>query len=172
MTRYQKLPVWITAIIFIFFSTLPLMAAEKEIYFNPHTTLKEIANKNNVTAGQLKKELNLSQSIKGRSTVSELGLTREQVTKAVVHIRGDFLLRDMAIAQLLCAFIVALAVFLLSRKKMSHQLKFVLLVGVILGLGFGLGKSFNPMTGLVKVLKVFMGTGRKPGNPPGCFCYF
>ena len=148
------------------------MASEKKIYFNPYTTLKELAEKNNVTPGQLKKELNLSQSIKGRSTVSELGLTREQVTKAVVHIRGDFLLRDMTIAQLLCAFIVSLAVFLLSRKKMSHQLKFILLVGVILGLGFGLGKSFNPMTGLVKSFKVFMGMEGNPANPPGCLTYF
>ena len=133
MARYHKLPVWIIVIIimFIFFSTLPLMAAEKECFFNPHGTLKELAERNNVTPGQLKKELNLSQSVRGRSTVSELGLTREQVAKAVVHIRGDFLLRDMTIAQLLCAIIVALAVFLLSCNKMSNQLKFILLGGVI-----------------------------------------
>ena len=158
MTTYQRFPLWIAAMVFIFFSTLPLMAAEKEIYFNPQGTLKELAEGNNVAAGQLKKELHLSQSVRGKSKVGELGLTRDQVAKAVVHIRGDFLLRDMAIAQLLCAFIVALAVLLLSRNKMSHQLKFVLLVGVILGVGFGLGKSLNPMTGLVKVFKgLFIG---------------
>jgi ferredoxin len=158
MTTYQRFPLWIAAIVFIFFSTLPLMAAEKEIYFNPQGTLKELAEGNNVAAGQLKKELHLSQSVRGKSKVGELGLTRDQVAKAVVHIRGDFLLRGITIAQLLCAFIVALALFLLSRNKMSNQLKFILLGGVILGLGFALGKSFNPMTGLVKVFKgLFIG---------------
>jgi polyferredoxin len=148
------------------------MAGEKKIYYNPHTTLKELANRNNVTVGQIKKELNISQSIKGKSKVSKLGLTREQVAKAVSHIRGDFLLRDITIAQLLCAFIVVLAIFLLSRKKMSHQLKFILLVGVILGLGFGLGKSFNPMTGLVKFFKVLMGMEGNLGIRVAAFLIF
>ena len=157
MVTYQRLPVWIMAIVFIFFSTLPLMAAEKDIYFNSHATLKEIAERNNIRTGQLRKELNISQDIRGRSKVGELGFTREQVAEAVAHIRGDFLLRDIILAQLLFICIVALALFLLAREKMSHRLKFILLVGVILGVGFGLGKSFNPMTGLVKVFKGFMG---------------
>jgi len=157
MTTHQRLPVWITAIIVIFSSSLPSMAAEKDIYFNSHATLKEIAERNNVRTGQLRKELKISPDIRGRSKVGELGFTREQVAEAVAHIREDFLLRDIILAQLLFTCIVALALFLLVRKKMSHRLKFILLAGVMLGVGFGLGKSFNPMTGLVKVFKGFMG---------------
>jgi polyferredoxin len=172
MMMYQRLILWIAAILFISFFTPSVMAGEKEVYFRPQATLKELAEGNSLTVKQLRKELNISPAITGRTKVSELKLTRDQVAKVVTHMRGDFLLRDMTIAQLLFALIVALAVFLLSRRKMSPQLKFILLVGAILGFGFGLGKSFNPMTGLVKTFKVLLGMEGNQGIRIGAFILF
>ena len=157
MLIHSKLIFVLIALIFIFLPNVLLGATAEEIFFNPQATFKETAERNKIKAGQLREELQLSSDIRGKSIVAELGLTKKQVSTAVSHLRGDFILRDITMAQLLFAFIIAFVIVLLSRKKMSHQLKFLLLIGVILGVGFGLGKSLNPMTGLVKVFKGLMG---------------
>ncbi len=157
MYMNSKIIVGITTLILIILPHMSSGVVAGEAYFHPQMTLKELAMKNNVEIGHLREELNISSSIRGRSRVSELGLTKEQVGKAVAHIRGDSLLSDITKAQLLFALIIAFAIFLLAHNKMSHLWKFLLLIGVTLGIGMGLGKSFNPMTGLVKVFKGFMG---------------
>jgi len=157
MRTHSKSIVWIISFVLILFSHTLLLAAEKEVFFHPQTTLKELARRNNVKAGHLREELNLSSHIRGRATVSELGVTKEQVSNAVGHIRGDTLIRDITIAQLLFVIIISFIIFLLVYKKMSHLLKFLLLIGSIIVIGFGLGKSLNPMTALVKVFKGLVG---------------
>ena len=63
----------------------------------------------------------------------------------------------MAVIQICFAIVICLAIFLLSRKKMSSAWKFAILAISIVGFGFMLGKSLNPMVSLVKVFKGFAG---------------
>jgi polyferredoxin len=68
----------------------------------------------------------------------------------------------MAGLHVLFAGAVCLALFLLWRKAMSPPAKYLLLIIAIIGFGFALGKTYNPMVALVKTGKWFAGF---EGNP-------
>jgi len=63
----------------------------------------------------------------------------------------------MAGLHLLFAAVVFLAIFLLWRKKMDAAVKYIMLSAAVIGFGFALGKTYNPMVALVKTFKGFAG---------------
>jgi polyferredoxin len=75
----------------------------------------------------------------------------------------------MAVVQVCFAVVICFAIFLLSRNKMSSPWKFALLSIVIACFGFDFRMSFNPITGLIKVLKGIAGI---EGNLPARLLVF
>jgi hypothetical protein len=150
----------VSILLVLFGLLLGANAAEEEhaeIHFDPKWTLKELAQENGLTPGELKETLHLPKEVRGNTPVQELGITKEQLTRALSGQRSTSLLAQMAAFQGLIACVLVLSIFLLVKNRMSGSLKLLLLFGVTLGLGFGFGKSFNPMTGLVKVFKCVTG---------------
>ena len=133
-----------------------LIAPAQEFYFNPDFTIKKFAQQNSIKPGKIKQELN-TPFIRGGTKLEDLGINKKKAHEIVSHIRGDFFARKIAAVHLGLAVVVCFAVFLLSRRKMSVILKFVMLSITIVVFGFALGKAFNPMTGLVKVFKAIAG---------------
>ncbi len=156
-THRRRFGIAIAISMLIVSSSPSLLASEDDVYFNARATLKEIAAINDVKAGHLKKELQLPATTRGRTTMGELGVSKDQVVKAVAHLRGEEIPQDLVLALVLLSVISIAAVFLLTRRKMSSRLKLILLAAVVLVIGFGLGKELNPMTALVKVFKGLYG---------------
>jgi polyferredoxin len=129
----------------------------KPILFDPQWTLKELAQRNGLTPGQLKEALDIPRTATGNTPVGELGITKKELAGALSGPQGDLLVRQMALFQGLIASLLAVCIFLLVKNRMSTALKIVILLGVTSGIGFGFGKAFNPMAGLVKVFKGVMG---------------
>jgi hypothetical protein len=74
---------------------------ERRLVFDPEWTLKELAQNNSFTPGELKHALNLPEEIKGKTPVGQLGITEEQVARAVSNLREDSLIKRMVSAQAL-----------------------------------------------------------------------
>ncbi len=157
MTLHLRISILLLVTISLFQYPSFSIAGENDIYFHPGATLREIAEKNNLRVRELKKALDIPANIRGRTRISKLGITRDQLRVAVTRIHEGRSPKNIFLAQLLFLLIIAFVISLLVRKKMSHQLKFLLLTGVILGIGFGMGKAFNPMVGLVKTFKGLFG---------------
>jgi ferredoxin len=145
---------------------------ERRLVFDPEWTLKELAQNNSFTPGELKHALNLPEEIKGKTPVGQLGITEEQVARAVSNLREDSLIKRMVSAQALIMTALVLAIFLLATNKLNTRWQVLLLVAVTLGIGFGFGKSFNPMVGLVKVFKGLLGLEGNLGIRTGALVVF
>ncbi len=155
MERHKGIVVVLFCFLFAW-GALFLIDPAQEFYFNPDFTIKQFAQQNGIIPGKLKKELN-TPFIRGGTRLQALGINKKRAHRLVSHIRGDFFARKMAVV-LMCFFgVVCFDLFLLSHKKMSLTLKFTMLSITIVVFGFALGKSFNPMTGLVKVFKATAG---------------
>ena len=156
-TTCKRFGTVLAVIMLIVSASPPLRASQDDVYFHPRALLQEIAAINDVKAGHLKKELQLPAHTRGKASMEELGVNKNQVVQAVTHLRGGGTSRNLILAQALMAAISIAAILLLARRKMSHSLKFILLAAVVLVVGFGLGKELNPMTALVKVFKGLYG---------------
>ena len=95
--------------------------------------------------------------MRGKTTLSELGIDRQKAGAIASHIRGDFFGKKMAGLHLLFAAVVFLSIFMLQRKAMTPPAKYAMLLAAIIGFGFALGKTYNPMVALVKTFKGFAG---------------
>jgi len=126
--------------------------------FAPDMTLRQFALANDMKPGKLKGELGRP-SARGKTTLYELGMDKQKAGAIASHIRGDFFGKKMAGLHLLFAAVVVLAVFLLQRRAMTNLTKYGLLSAVVIGFGFALGKTYNPMVALVKTFKGFTGIG-------------
>jgi len=147
-------------IIFILFLTLLaaliFKVGEGKLSFTPDMTLRQFALANDMKPGKVKAELGTS-SIRGRTTLQELGVDKKKAQAIASHIKGDMFGKKMAGLHVLFAVAVFLVVFMLQRKKMTSMVKYTLLSIAIIGFGFFLGKTFNPMVALVKTAKAFAG---------------
>jgi len=149
-------------VIFIFCFFLVLLVslifktAEHKVSFTPDMTLRQFALVNDIQPGKLKAELGLP-SVRGKTTLRELGIDRQKAGAIASHIRGDVFGKKMAGLHVLFAAAVCLAVFLLWRKKMNAAVKYVMLSAAVIGFGFILGKTYNPMVALVKTFKGLAG---------------
>lgn len=141
---------------FLLFAT-----GDKTLSFNPAMTLRQYALQNDMKPGKLKEQLGMPFA-RGRATLGELGIDKARAASAVPNIQGEFFAKKMVGVHMLFAAMVCLAIFLLCRNKMTTPVKYLLLGTAVLGFGFALGKSYNPMVALVKSLKSLAGF---EGNP-------
>jgi ferredoxin len=154
-------------IIFVFcvFAALLLVlffkTTEHTLSFNPGMSIKQFALANGIKPGRLKHELGMP-SVRGRTTLKELGINRQKADELVSHNRGDVFGKKMAGLHMLFAAVVVLVVFLLQRNRITSPVKYLLLSIAVIGFGFVLGKAFNPMVALVKTSKGLAGI---EGNP-------
>jgi len=148
--------VFTALLFFLIFKT-----AEHTLSFTPDMTLRQFALANDMKPGKLKAELGMP-SVRGKTILRELGMNKQKAGAIAAHTRGDFFGGKMGGLHLLFAVVVALAIFLLLRKKMTTMAKYTLLSAAVIGFGFALGKIYNPMVALVKTVKGFAGI---EGNP-------
>ncbi len=133
----------------------------KEPPFDPAMTLRQYALQHDMKPGKLKEHLGMPFA-RGRATLGELGISKAQALAAVSGRHREFAAKKIAGLQLLFAVMVCLAIVLLQRNTMTSPVKYGLLSATVLGFGFALGKSYNPMVALVKSLKSLAGI---EGNP-------
>jgi ferredoxin len=134
----------------------------QEIIFDPDFTIKQLAKQNGIKPEKLRRKLDIT-GLDEEASFQELQVDETKAHEAVSLVRGDFSTRTMAVVQMCFALLICLAIYLLSRNKMSLVWKISLLMIVITGFGFDYGLSFNPITGLIKVFKGIAGL---EGNLP------
>lgn len=128
------------------------LASKQDFYFEPGYTLNEFARLNDVKPGKIKHELEMP-DVRGRVTLSELGIDKERALHVISHVKGRFEAKKRVLSQAVFALFAAVIIFLLCKNRMNSVVKIVLLLISIACFGFLLGKSFNPMTGMVKFMK-------------------
>ena len=147
-------------------------------------TLKEIAPDLNVTGKALAGELGLPAQLKGagKRPIRELGVSQENLDKVVEHLlshKGTMLKYYIFAALFLGGLMFMVK---LGRPEMSEVKQrtdwypvapylFILIISVIAA-GFYLGKSPNPMEGVVKVFKSIAGLYPDPWVKLGAFIFF
>jgi ferredoxin len=135
--------------------------------FTTEMSIREIAPALEVTNKALARELGLPIDVPKRKPLKKLGITQDELDRAIIHLSSH---RPSQLRYYIC---VALAlwglVFLCrlgrpdglanSQRRIWYPripyLLALLAVGVVFG--FGLGKSPNPMEGIVKVFKSMVG---------------
>jgi len=143
--------IFLALLFFLIFKT-----TEHKLSFTPDMTLRQFALANDMKPGKFKAELGMP-SVRGKTNLRELGIDKQKATALASHIRGDFFGKKRAGLFLLFAATVVLAVFLLQRNRMTRLAKYGLLSAVVIGFGFALGKTYNPMVALVKTVKGLVG---------------
>ena len=168
----QRLWLILSVLIMAFiFSTVVIMNSSKKEMpletFTTDMTLREIAPKLGVTGKALARELNLNLDISKIKTLRELGVKKEPLNHAVEHLLSH---KDSALKYYIFAALVLWGIvflFKLGRPEKSDiknrcdwypRTPYILslFLSVIIA-GFFLGKSPNPMEGLVKVFKSMIG---------------
>ena len=132
------------------------LASKQDFCFEAGYTLKEFARLNDVKPGKIKHELEMP-DVRGRATLSELGIDQDRALHVLSHVKGRFEAEKRVLVQTIFALFAAAIIFLLCKNKMNSVVKTVLLLISITCFGFLLGKSYNPMTGMVKFIKGIAG---------------
>jgi ferredoxin len=147
-------------------------------------TLKEIAPDMNVTGKALARELGLPVPLKGagKKPVRELGVSQEKLDKVVEHLLSHkgTMLKYYIFAALFFGGLVFMVK--LGRPGMSEVKQrtdwypvapylFILIISIVVA-GFYLGKSPNPMEGVVKVFKSMAGLYPDPWVKLTAFIFF
>jgi len=159
--KLQGKILFIVCLFAAFLFLLSLGNPEQEISFAPGMTLRQFALANGIKPGKLKAELG-RHSAHGKTTLRELNLDKQKAESIASHLRGDVFGKKMTGVHLLFAVAVLLVIFLLQRNRMTSPAKYALLSTAIIGFGFVLGKTYNPMVALVKTSKALAGI---EGNP-------
>ena len=140
---------------------------KEPINFNINMSLRDIAPKLGVTGKSLARELKLPLDVSKKKPVRTLGITQEELNHAIEHIRSHR--GNMLKYYVYMALVLGGLVFLIklgrpdgsnvkNRRDWYPRTPHVvsLLLSVIIA-GFLLGKSPNPMEGMVKVFKSMVG---------------
>lgn len=161
----MKTGVKIFLVLFVFSAAcifLLFRPADEKVYFDPGMTVRQFALQNDIKPGKLKAELGVP-SARGRTTLNELGVDAAKAAAVFSHIKGGGFAKKMAGLQCCFAAAVFVALVLLYRNKMSTPEKYSLLTIALIGFGFALGKTYNPMVSMVRVFKGIAGV---EGNLP------
>jgi len=135
--------------------------------FTIDMSISEIAPEIGVTGKGLARELGLSLDTSKKKLLSKSGISQEQLDHAVVHILSH---RSTTLKYYIFASIVIFGLVYLTRLGRSDnsniserklwypRLPYIMcLIATVLVCGFVLGKSPNPMEGMVKVFKSMVG---------------
>lgn len=127
-------------------------------------SIKELADKNDIKPGEIKKQLaysfDIKQELYGSTRLSQLKLSEQQLRDVVSRIRDKDLPWMFILKIVIWAFGLGLIwQFLLEgkNKKRIQSIRAVILLVVLFGGGFLLGPSPNPMESLVQLGKTFAG---------------
>lgn len=157
-------------------------ALKESISFNIDMSIKDIVPELGVTGKSLARELELPLDVSKNKPVRTLGVTQEELDHAIEHILSH---RDTVLKYYVFAALVLWGlVFLVrlgrpdgsdvkNRRDWYPRTPYIisLLLSVIVA-GFLLGKSPNPMEGLVKVFKLMVGLYPDPGIKIIAFGFF
>lgn len=157
-------------------------ASKEPISFNIDMSIKDIVPELGVTGKSLAREMELPLDVSKNKPVRTLGVTQEELDHAIEHILSH---RDTVLKYYVFAVLVLWGlVFLVrlgrpdgsdvkNRRDWYPRTPYIisLLVSVIVA-GFLLGKSPNPMEGLVKVFKSMVGLYPDPGIKIIAFGFF
>ena len=135
--------------------------------FTTEMSIREIAPELEVTNKALARELGLPIDVPKRKPLKKFGITQDELDRAIVHLSSH---RPSQLRYYICVALALWGLVFLCRlrrpdglansqrriwyPRMPYLLA-VLAAGVVFG--FGLGKSPNPMEGIVKVLKSMVG---------------
>ncbi|MBN2723063.1 MAG: 4Fe-4S dicluster domain-containing protein [Deltaproteobacteria bacterium] len=162
-----------TALILIFaavlstFIIVPSKTKVPEDFFTVQKTIRQMAPKLGVTGKALARELGLKITVSKSVPVSQLGVKQDKLNSSVEHLQSH---RDASSKYILYSALVLGAIIFLLRigipdkadvksRKLWYPSMFYIsfLVISVLFAGFILGKSPNPMEGIVKVFKAMVG---------------
>ncbi|MFC1839675.1 4Fe-4S binding protein [Thermodesulfobacteriota bacterium] len=154
----------------------------RAIDFDVNMSIKDIAPKLGVTGKALAKELKLPLDTPKNKSFEDLGVTREQLKHVVDHLLSHI---DATVKYFIYAYLFAGGFIFLTllgvpqnapvdRRKIYYprSIYIIILLLSILFAGFLLGKSPNPMEGIVKVFKSMVGLYPDPLNKVKAFCFF
>jgi len=184
-----KQRLWLIATVlimaFIFSIVVAMNSSKKEMTLETFTTdmtIREIAPKLGVTGKALARELNLDLDAPKTKQLKELGIKKEIIEHAVEHLLSH---KDSALKYYIFAALVFWGIIFLVKlgRPEKSDIKnrrdwyprtpyiFSLFLSVIIA-GFFLGKSPNPMEGLVKVFKSMIGLYPDPMVKVAAFGFF
>ncbi len=157
-------------------------ALKESISFNIDMSIRDVVPELGVTGKSLARELELPLDVSKNKPVRTLGVTQEELDHAIEHILSH---RDTVLKYYIFAVLVLWGlVFLVrlgrpdgsdvkNRRDWYPRIPYIisLLLSVIVA-GFLLGKSPNPMEGLVKVFKSMVGLYPDPGIKIIAFGFF
>ncbi|MBA7500178.1 Ferredoxin-type protein NapF [subsurface metagenome] len=184
-----KQRIWLFVTVAVMFAIIVLgvlldspSESKESISFNIDMSIKDIVPKLGVTGKSLARELELPLDVSKNQPVRTLGVIQEELDHAIEHILSH---RDTVLKYYIFAALVLWGlVFLVrlgrpdgsdvkNRRDWYPRTPYIisLLLSVIVA-GFLLGKSPNPMEGLVKVFKSMVGLYPDPGIKIIAFGFF
>lgn len=184
-----KQRIWLFVTVAVMFAIIVLgvlldspSALKESISFNIDMSIRDIVPELGVTGKSLARELKLPLDVSKNKPVRTLGVTQEELDHAIEHILSH---RDTVLKYYVFAALVLWGlVFLVrlgrpdgsdvkNRRDWYPRTPYIisLLLSVIVA-GFLLGKSPNPMEGLVKVFKSMVGLYPDPGIKIIAFGFF
>lgn len=171
--------------VFIFSIVIVMNSSKKEMVLETFTTdmsIRDIAPKLGVTGKALARELNLDIDVSKIKSLRKLGIKREQIDHVVEHLLShkDSVLKYYIFATLVLWGIIFLVKLgrpeksdIKDRRNWYPRTPYILsLCSSIIIAGFFLGKSPNPMEGLVKLFKSMLGLYPDPMVKIVAFVFF
>ncbi len=150
--------------------------------FSVAMSIKDIAPRLNVTGKALARELDLPLDVSKRKPLGALGVTPEKLHHVTQHLLShrDTALKYFVFAALVLGGLVFLTVLgRPDRSGMEHRREWyprtvyiIFLALSVIFTGFLLGKSPNPMEGIVKVFKSMVGLYPDPWSKVLAFLFF
>lgn len=160
----------------------PAIESKEPISFNIDMSIRDIVPKLGITGKSLARELELPLDVSKNKQVRTLGVTQEELDHAIEHIfsHHDTVLKYYVYAALVLWGLVFLVRLgrpdgsdVKSRRDWYPRTPYIIsLLFSIIVTGFLLGKSPNPMEGLVKVFKSMVGLYPDPGIKIIAFGFF
>ena len=164
------------------FFIAPPSQEKKDIEYSIDMSIQDLAPKLGVTGKALAKELKLPLDTPKAKSLKQLNVTDEQLKHVVEHLLSHvdttikyYIYAALSIGGLLYLLILGIPENAPGGKRKFHYPPFLytffLLASVIFA-GFILGKSPNPMEGIVKVFKSMVGLYPDPFNKVKAFIFF
>jgi NAD-dependent dihydropyrimidine dehydrogenase PreA subunit len=154
----------------------------RTIEYDVNMSIKDIAPRLGVTGKALARELKLPLDTPKNKSFEDLGINREQLKHVVDHLLShiDTTVKYFVYASLFTAGFVFLTLLgkpqnaSPDRKKIYYpgSIYIIFLLLSVIFAGFLLGKSPNPMEGIVKVFKSMVGLYPDPFDKVKAFCFF
>jgi len=172
LTPRQKVWFIISVAAVFFISALgvlfePDQSSQAGIQFTVNMSIREIAPELDVTGKGLARELGLPLDVSKNKALNELGISQEQLDHAAKHILSH---HSTSLKYFIFVAVILFGLTYLTRfgrpdnagvserKLWYPRIPYITcLIAVVLVCGFVLGKSPNPMEGVVKVFKSMVG---------------